>query len=64
MSEKSTFTRSLVSIYSKFILSAGFIAFAVYNYVQHAGNITFKAVACILVGIGYLVYGIYSARRK
>lgn len=50
--------------HTRFILSIAFIAFAAYNYKQHDGHITFKAVACALVGVAYSIYGYYCYRRK
>lgn len=64
MSGKRNLIEHFISIQAKFILSAGFLAYAAYCYL-HAGNhVTFKVAACLIMSIAYLIYGLYTRKKK
>lgn len=63
MKDLTGFLHKTKVIYSKFLLSLGFILFAIYSYCT-AENFTLKAAACLAVGIAYLIYGIYSYNQE
>jgi hypothetical protein len=51
------------TVYSKFLLALGFILLGLYSY-YIAESFTIKVWACLAVGIGYVIYGIYTYKQQ
>lgn len=51
------------TVYFKFLLALGFILLGVYSY-SLKDSFTLKTGCCLAVGMGYLIYGIYTYKQE
>lgn len=64
MKRIGVFLGSISVAHIRFLLSFGFLALAVYSFLQTSAHIPLKAIAFTAVGIGYFAYGVYTLKKR